>query len=333
MPQSYLKRWTSEDGRVLTYRTLVSNSNVPKWEPLSPRGIAYYPNFYTRVVADGQTDEIEKWIDREYEAPAEPVLKKVVSESKLTPKDWTQLIKFLAVQDVRTPPRLLESLKWQNEHMPNLMQKTLEESVHIFEAAKKESCTEKRTNFPHSEFMPMRVSTIQNSRSEKAHVKVQSVSGRGVWLFSIKRMLTNCVSVLQGHKWTILKAPKGMSWCTSDNPVIKLNYYKKNPYDFKGGWGSDGTEIILPISPGHLMYTKIGTKPPQRGTVVSGRMAKMIQKFTAENAHRFIFSTEKNQLIERIRPRTENKDLFDDEAKQWERWHELNVNAERELYD
>jgi hypothetical protein len=39
---------------------------------------------------------------------------------------------------------------------------------------------------------------------------------------------------------------------------IPLNYYARGRYDFKGGWGNKGTEILLPLSPHHLLYTRVG---------------------------------------------------------------------------
>jgi len=33
--------------------------------------------------------------------------------------------------------------------------------------------------------------------------------------------------------------------------VILLNFYSPEKYDFGGGWGSVGTEIFMPLGPGH----------------------------------------------------------------------------------
>jgi hypothetical protein len=135
----YLKQWGSEDGRLWSYRILISNNKVPMWKLSSPKGIAYHAHLYTRIIAGGQTDEIEQWLDRDFEAPAEVVIKKIVSESRLSPNDWKLLVRFLAAQDARTPSRLSESLERWNKSLPDLLQRTLEDSVHELEAAKKEN--------------------------------------------------------------------------------------------------------------------------------------------------------------------------------------------------
>lgn len=235
VPRIYLKQWASEDGRIWTYRMLVPNSKIPKWKAYTAKGIGYHSHLYTRVVADGQTDEIEQWLDRDFEAPAERPLKKAVSESRLSPDDWVHLIRFLAAQDVRTPARLLELLIRWEDSLPKLMQSTLEDSVRELKIAKKERAPVRQNHMPHTELFPIRIRIERDPKSETSAVRVESVAGRGLWLFSIKTLLTKTVDTLLAHKWTILKSPKDRHWYTSDNPVIKLNYYRKGQYDMKGG--------------------------------------------------------------------------------------------------
>src|SRR5271168_1916025 len=106
VPCLYLKRFGSSSGRVLTYRLLVDHSRVPLWKETSVRGIAYHAHLYTRIVSGTQTDEVEKWLNAEFETPAEEALKRATGGSRLSPTDWHNLVRFLAAQDVRTPARL-----------------------------------------------------------------------------------------------------------------------------------------------------------------------------------------------------------------------------------
>jgi len=124
-----------------------------------------------------------------------------------------------------------------------------------------------------------------------------------------------------------------MNWITSDDPVIKLNYFNPEKYDFKGGWGSKGTEILFPITPNHLMYTKIGERPPLKGTIVPEELAEMFQRFTAEHAHRYLFAAKIDPQVQTLRPRVVNKTLFNEEEEKWKRWHDKNTSAERKLYE
>lgn len=333
VPQFYLKQWLSEGGSLWLYRILVSNDNVEIWKPLSStKGIAYHTHLYTRILPHGQTDEIEKWLDTEYESPAKPIIQKVISESKMSSTDWEILIRFLAAQDVRTPSRLVEMLnRWSNT-LPDIMQTTLESCVYELETAKKENRPVKQIRSSHAELMPLNIQVERNPSSDTAFIKAESVAGRGLWLYAIKRLLTTTVEALLHHKWTILKPPKSISWSTSDDPVIKLNYHDSKNYDFKGGWGSKGTDIFFPIGPRHLLYTQVGHKPPRRGTVVSESMAKTFQRLITEHAHRLIFAEKIDHEVESHRPRIVDQAVYNDEVGQWKRWHQENVCAERKLY-
>jgi Protein of unknown function (DUF4238) len=111
IPRLYLKRWADENNKVNTYRILVPHQIRPLWKRQSIKGLAYHEHLYTRVMASGETDEIEKWLAREYEDPGAEVIDKVTSGSRLTKDDWECLIRFAAAQDVRTPARLLEILQ------------------------------------------------------------------------------------------------------------------------------------------------------------------------------------------------------------------------------
>src|SRR5262245_60187079 len=88
VPRLYLKRW-SQDGKkkVWTYRLMVSHENVPLWGAQSYAGLANHQHLYTRHLASGKADEIENWLARDFEDPAEPVIEKVISGARVHPED------------------------------------------------------------------------------------------------------------------------------------------------------------------------------------------------------------------------------------------------------
>jgi len=328
----YLKRWAVDSRRVWTYRILVSHPEVPLWRKSSIKGLAYHEHLYTRIVAVGQTDEIERWVDAEFEAPAEEAIRKVVAEGRLAREDWECLIRFLAAQDVRTPARLLEMLQRWRKTLPDIVQTTLQESVEKLEEAKRDGRAIVPSHSVEAKYFPSRVTTEIAPGAKTGQIKVETIAGRGLWLFSLRHLLTKTIQALLKHRWTILQAPQGTKWITSDDPVVRLNYQGPHKYDFREGWGSKGTEIFLPLSPRHLLYTRIGEKPPQRGKVIPQSMADLLQRFNAEHAHRLIFATEKEPRVVTLRPRTVDSVLLQSEAEQWARWHQEQADAERELY-
>lgn len=329
VPRTYLKRWAYDGARVWTYRVLSSHPNVPLWTLHSTKGLAFHKHLYTRVVPSGETDDIERWIGREFESPAEEPIRKAVSNEKLTVTDWQNLIRFLAAQDVRTPARLIEDLKNWRETLPADIEKTLENSLRELEAAKLGGAPLPHDEVPHAELFPGRVTIETLPEQGGGLVRFETSVGRSLWLFGIKNLLTKTVNALLQHKWTILRSPPGIEWLTSDNPVVRLNFYSAKKYDFGGGWGCKGSQIFLPLSPNHLMYTQIGAKPPPKGRVVSVDLAQSLQRITVEHAHRFVFGRTQNPRVAVWRPRVVDRQAFDAEAAQWRHWHESQSNAER----
>lgn len=327
----YLKRWESSSNKIWVYRTLVSHDNVPLWKESSIKGVAYHSYLYTRIIAGVESDEIERWLDKEYETPTEGVLQKVASEDRLTASDWRILVRFLASQDVRTPARLIENLKRWEKTLPDILENTLKESVRKLELVRSGETDLQQNKSLMAEYLPIRIKTEIEPNKKFGILKAKTVTGRGMWLFSIRHLLSQTANILHQHRWTILSPPKGMKWFTSDDPVIRLNFYKHNKYDFRGGWGSIGTEIFLPISPEHLLYTQVGKRPPRRGTKVTPDKAKMISRFIVEHAYRIIFAREPDTNVSKYRPRVVDSESFRDEKDQWTKWHANQTNAEREL--
>lgn len=333
VPRVYLKRWVAANGRLFLYRTLVSHPRVSFWKQSSIRGVAYHSHLYTRAVTGGESDEIEQWLDREIEEPAEEALQKAVSGFRLTPADWRRLVRFLAAQDVRTPARLLESNQRWAATLPSLIEDTVQRSVDELEVAARAGEPLPEVFSPSVDYLPFRVTTEvdPDKASGRLLIKAELLAGRALWLYEIRHLVTTTADVLHQHKWTIVSPPDDLVWFTSDDPVVRLNFYGPGSYDFKGGWGSSGTEIFLPLSPRHLLYTQVGNRPPVRGEVCARGLAEGVRRFIAEHAYRIIIAAEPVSGIEELRPRSVNAAVFKDEKSRWHSWHENQSAAEREL--
>jgi Protein of unknown function (DUF4238) len=332
VPAIYLKSWcNNSDNKIWRYNLLSPHENVPLWKPSSPEGISFHRHLYTRIVSTNESDEIEKWFNSEFETPVSTSIKKVTSDSQLTREDWTKLIKFLALQDVRTPARLAEILKRSQETLPELMNSVLTNTVQELEKFKNSGQSPIITSSPYSNYMPIKITKELIPDEDYAKVGIECVVGRGLWLHTIKHLLTNTIIKLLNHKWTILCSPIGINWLTSDDPVIKLNYHSPNKYDFGGGWGSNGTEIFLPLSPRHLLYTRVGSRPLTRGTVLPRDQAIIFQRLIVEHAHRYVFSNTQDLFVHQSRPRKVNLEEYKNEKMYWKSWHEQNTAAEQNL--
>ena len=331
IPCLYLKHFASSPRRVLTYRVLVGDARVPVWQEKSIKGVGYHSHLYTRIAAGAQTDEMEKWLNTEFESPAEEALVKATSDARLLATDWHKLVRFLAAQDVRTPARLSEKLLLWNKSLPALLEATLQQSVLELEEAKKAGQAINPVKTANSEYIPLRVTRDIEPGQEFGKLKSEVIVGRGLWLFSMRHALATTANILPTHRWTILRPPDNLTWFTSDDPVVRLNYHADGTYDFGGGWGSPGTEIFLPLDPLHLLYAKVGERPPPRGFVLPRATAEMIRRFIAEHAHRFVFAAKADAEVPKLRPRRVDAVLLRDEREQWLRWHDNQNKAEEQL--
>jgi hypothetical protein len=327
----YLKRWESFGGRIWTYRILVSHPQVPLWKQTFPKGVAYHPHLYTQVVAGQATDEIEQWLDSEFEAPAEEALRKATSDERLTPDDWKRLVCFLAAQDQRTPARFADHVRHWNASLPSLTNAAVRDSVRILEEAAQLGQPLPQSTPVNSDSIPFRIITKHEPSQGMVQLGAEVLVGRKLWLWGIRRALEQTINVLHQHKWTILLPPRGSAWFTSDDPVVRLNFSSPTKYDFRGGWKSLGTVIFLPLDPQHLLYTQIGKRPPRRGERMAQVQADLVRRFIAEHAYRLIFAAECDADISRLRPRIVNADLFREEQEHWETWHDQQNAAEQEL--
>lgn len=236
VPESYLKRWGDANAKISVYRILVPNQNMPLWKKASARGLANHRHLYTQIITSEESDEIERWFNTEFESPAAASIEKAVSDNQLSPEDWKNLIRFLAAQDVRTPARMLEILKQGEKIVPEVTDNILKNLEQDLRKLKAEGNLPKPDKHNRSKLLPIKVTTDFLSNQDYVTVKVQTTVGRGYWLYCIKLLLEQTIERLLKHQWTILHSPKEIDWLTSDDPVVKLNYYSPREYDFGGGW-------------------------------------------------------------------------------------------------
>jgi hypothetical protein len=331
VPKSYLNNWCNSNNVLLRYSLLVPHKNYPLWKSSSPKSICKHRHLYTSLINGNESDSIERWFDSEFESPAEESIKKAVTGHKLSPNDWRLLIRFLAAQDVRTPARMIEILNRGEKIVPEVTDNILKNLVEEFQELKATGNLPKPNRLDHSNLLPIKVETDFPPNQDVGTLKVETTVGRGYWLFSIKYLLENTIKHLLNHQWTILHSPKEIEWLTSDDPVVKLNYNSDTEYDYGGGWGSNGTEIFMPLSPKHLLYTRIGDKRPPRGTTLTMQQAFIFQRLIAEHAHRYIYSKSQNPLVNQLRPRKISLEMYDKEKEYWDNWHKQNIKAEQSL--
>lgn len=333
VPQAYLRRWAGAQGKVWCYRLLVSDAGVLPWKLHSVRSIGFHEHLYTTVLAGRETDQFEAWIEREFETPGQRAIAKVVSERRLTPEDWKALIRYTAAQDVRTPARYIEDRRRWDPQMEQMIEETLRQSIAEWEAAddatRETLARDKPAGRAPFDF-PFRVTITRNPAGEGGWIGAETIVGRQMWLAKIHLHLTTTIRVLHEHRWSIMRAPEGMKWLTTDDPVVRLNYTSDQDYNFGGGWGSTGSEFLFPLSPTHLLYTQIGRRHESRITPPF-HLAQRLQRMIAKHAHRWIYSAAPVEGIDTLRPRKVDRVQYAQEMDEWKQWHRNQTAAELEL--
>jgi hypothetical protein len=284
-----------------------------------------YTDLYTSSFWGTESDSFERWLNEEIEQPAVEPLAKVRADVPLVADDWKRLARYAAALDVRTPASYLEQKdRWVREVPITLKQTMTNLESRLRRAIKRGEVPTKPPAT--SEAFPIKV-TLGPAEAGKVPVRAEVVMGREMWLWSQRHLLTNTAEVLAKHQWVVLKPHPGSAWFTSDHPMLRLNFYSPERYDFGGGWGNKGTELILPLSPEHLMYTKIGSKW-KGATVLSPEHTLQFQRFVSERAHRWIIASGKPMRAEMFRPRRVDLDAFRSEKHAWKLWHPRNREVE-----
>ena len=330
--QGYLRNWASDDKSIYSYRVLVSHVDVPEWTLRSIATTAFQRDLYTTVAASGkESDSLERWLAREIEDPALEAIGRAISGKRLHPIDWHHMAMFFAAQDLRTPTRFIESMGgWKNE-LPELIQKSLEDAVRrLGEATRSGLPLEVPPPAEEPEPGPQVQVEVKPSKTEGTReIHAYITAGRALWVHEIKRLLTGQARRLTEHKWSIARPAVGHSWLTSDHPALKLNYHEDGNYNLGGGWGSRGTELILPISPKHLLYAQVGHRHSPRFPFTEDQTMK-VNRFLAERAHRMIFAWEPLAAVSQWRPRIADRVAYDHEQQLWRDWHAEQSASEME---
>jgi hypothetical protein len=326
-PQGYLRGWSSDGSHVWAYRLLVPRPDYPEWEWRALKSVASHQDLYTSVRAGRDSDEFEQWLNEEIENPASAALDKVRADQPLTQDDWRRLAYYVAALDIRTPASYVEQTTRWNQQLPGLLKGIMDRLEDDLRAAKKKKKFRQPPSQMPMEGLPIRVTTEKVPESRKVAVRAEVTIGRELWLSSMKHLLTSTAQVLLQHTWCILRPHPGSLWFTSDHPVLRLNYYEEDKYDFGGGWGNPGSEIIVPLSPTHLMYTKVGSRQFGDGTL-SLEMTVAFQRLLAERAHRWIFALGQPKRAVWFHPRRVDLSAFKQEVEAWRAWHDEQRAAE-----
>ena len=329
VPQAMLRRWSDDGTHLYAYRILVSSPKVQEWRRKSIRGLARQSDLYTVFGGGEELDDFERWLSSNYEQPGLEAIDKLVRRAQLTPSDWRSMARLVAAQDVRTPLSFIESMRRWNQQIPEILDRTLQGSINRLEEASAKGValhlTSEQSEF--SNLLEINIEPPAVPGSDLASVQATVPIGRRFWVTSMRYLLTGAAETLCRHRWSVLEPANDQEWPLTDHPVLKLNYHGPGQYDFDGGWGNPGSEIMMPVSPRHLLYVQVGKKSPNRLSFPP-RHTSLIQQLLVKRAHRWVFGRRREHWVADVRPRTVDRDQLAEEAAAWERWHRDQLQSE-----
>lgn len=334
VPQMYLEAWKNENNKIWTYDLLVSNDKCNLWKEKSTKSIASQQDFYIMLKKKEEADDIEKYTNEKFETPASKPLKKAVEGKELLEDDWKAIINYIGCQIVRTPAFVSKMLDISKNKLKDTFQQTIseiEKKLNNMSLEELKNYSKSKVYRENNEMFPLKIVDTGVNCGDKSLVKVETVIGKSYYLQGMMHLLSETIGVLHKHEWRIINLDDKVKIPTSDDPVICLNYYADDTYDFGGGWNNIGSEIIFPISPSKLIYTKVGEKDIQ--FELNYDLSMKIKTMIVEHAHRRIFSIDKERWITKVRKRYVNSDEFQREKEMLENWHKNYKNIESEYLE
>jgi hypothetical protein len=329
VPQATLRRWSQDGVSVQVYRLLVSHHNVPEWQLHPIRGLTKQRDLYTTFEGDQEGDDFEKFITREIEEPGQAAVEKLVANSKMKPAEWHSIARFVAAQQMRTPLFFVEWVKRLNESIPETLQSILDELGQRSPAELIEADPEADTANYLQDKLRVTIDPVPGS-GNVALVKAQVSSSRTAWLRFMRRMLTERIELFYKHRWRVMKLAGDAEWPMTDHPVLTLNYYSPGKYDFSAGWGREGSEFILPVSPRLAVGTQVGRKETGPWHATTAQTVEL-QRLVVERALRWIIMRNPEAWITALRPRVVDAQAFITEQESWKTWNAMHVDSEAEF--
>lgn len=163
-------------------------------------------------------------------------------------------------------------------------------------------------------------------------LKAETALSRASWLWTIENQLGQTAKILHQHKCRIMHPAKGLKWFTTDKPVIRLNWFAPGRYNFNGGWANKGSEILMPLSPEHMLYTSVGDYPPARDSRFTLEKTLELRQIIAKNAHRYIYSNTTEDEVTKLIKRLVSPEQYKYEDDQWKRWHAEQTESEEYFF-
>ena len=332
VPQGLLRRWSLDRVSLSTYRLLVPDPRVPLWAPRPIKSLAMRRDLYTDSARGRDSDETERWFANEIELPGLEASGRLIQGQRLSREEWHAVIRLYALQELRTPQSFVEQMQRWDKSLPQVLSDTLQEGVAKLERSRATGQPLPLPDSDGSAFTGIFKIELQKSDDPEGGgiLSASVIAGRRLWIAGIKHVLeSKPMEKLVRNHWAILMPARGYEWPLTDHPALRLGFRSHEDYTFAGGWGRRDTDLVMPLSPHHLLHSQVG-RTIRGFRRLSEEQTNAFRNFLLKRAHRLVFSTQPMDWISRERPRLVDRVQFELERQAWEHWHEEQAQAESE---
>ena len=331
VPKFYLRRWSSNGNRIWDYRVIVASEHERHWITTSLKNAATWDDLYTQHTDGMDNDAIEDHLCKEYEIPAATILRKLDCEHSLSASELTILADFWFIQHLRTPAYLRKNANEFEGIFEPVAKRTIESVNKQLMGDDRRVITNRSSlEIAESPFPPQPIE-VELDR-DPHEVTVRTTVGRNGYLAAVGSLLNGPVrDYLRNCSWSIIRAPNGSHFYTSDNPAVAFGLRSDGSVTTDGlGLGQHGVNLVLPLDTDRVLFTQVGSLSLGYPSTFTKTQVGYINEAICKSAFRHIYSKEKDDSARRIRPRVVDANLVNDEKDFRNCWNTDQAALERE---
>lgn len=294
------------------------------------RSACWRSDFYNSTLSPSAT--FEAWLSRNVETVAAPSVARAVGDKRLSPNDWRNLALLYAALSLRTERGYLETMKVLGDSEGTIRESVQRTTQRLLSQgccplSPDDSAAAATGIFAQH---PIRVRFIEGEDGAQDQIEAEILVGRHYWHEEMKRLLTDSLPIrhLYSLRWSVLRPAPGFRWIVGDQPAVRIGFSPPMMIDHRVGWGTLGAELMLPLSPQHLLYSQVGFRPPRRGSQLNREATEIVTRALAQGSNQEVFANTSDVPIERFRKRIVDHAAFEEVKKARKRWAELQRHAE-----
>ena len=283
VPRFYLSRFAADDGLIWLH-DLQTESAVR----VSPNDAIVEKYLYAPGVGeDPKDDSFEQFLAQHVDGPAAPAIDRLAKGEAVLSEDRERVAMFLAFQDFRVP-RVRDLV---TKFVGEVGQRMLEILVNHREAMKRDF-EEMGNPIPDKDLDKL----IEGVKL--GAIKVEGT--KAAWL-DMAAAAAEIAEMLLQMPWSVIAAPKGIEFLTSDSPIVKVITDRRVPRFFGGGWLSPSAESTFALDPSHILVIRPDGNEGRFG--VRRVWGRNVNSRLVSHARRFVVSRSRDSYVDNLAKR------------------------------